>query len=258
MWDGLISVPDVAIFGTALYASQVGVCQDVITRTTTFRKIDRELRSSMASEHCCKVDRVRDAYDIRPPSRVSGDLDSYLLERWKGEGGNDPVGVRTLSEWFNKRVLQSVYRTNGRADSSVRLDADYEALRGDDIPEHERAELLSELSEDDIDGDAVTTDFIGKSTLSRHLKQCLDASKDTPVSSSNWEIDRIRVATRTYRSHLESALQSLGNKDEIAGVGEAELQVGASLSCPHCPTRVTVETAYAQGYVCADHRDDTA
>ncbi|MDS0260943.1 hypothetical protein NDI56_16195 [Haloarcula sp. S1CR25-12] len=188
---------------------------------------------------------------------MSGDLDTYLLERWKGEGGNDPVGVRTLSEWFNKRVLRSVYRINGRADSSVRLDADYEALRGNDIPAYERAELLSELSEDGIDGDAVAKDFIGKSTLSRHLKGCLDANKDTPVSSSDWEIDRIRVATRAYRDHLESALQSLGNKDEIVGVSEAELQVGASLSCPHCPTRVTVEKAYAQGYVCADHRDDT-
>ena len=100
--------------------------------------------------------------------------------------------------------------------------------------------------------------FIGKSTLSRHLKECLDATKETPESQTEWEIDRVRVATNTYRSHLESALQSLGNKDRISGVGEAALQVQSYLSCPECPTRVTVQQAYEQGYVCADHHEDTS
>lgn len=208
----------------------------------------------MTPTHCCKVDRIRAAHDITPPGRFEGDLDSYLVARWTGEGETDPAGVRTLSEWFNKQVLQTIYRAHGRSDSSIRLDSDYEALRGNDVPDHERAELLSELADDGIDGEATTKQFIGKSTLSRHLKECLDATKDTPSSETEWEIDRVRVATNTYRSHLESALQSLGNKDRIRGVDGAELQVQSYLSCPQCPARVTVEKAYEQGYVCADHQ----
>ena len=212
----------------------------------------------MASKHCCKVDRVRAAHGILPPSRVDGDLDTYLVDRWTGEGETDPTGIRTLTEWFNKQVLKTIYRTHGRSDSSIRIDSDYKALQGNEIPDHERAELLSELADDGIDGEATMKQFIGKSTLSRHLKECLDATKETPESQTEWEIDRVRVATNTYRSHLESALQSLGNKDRISGVGEAALQVQSYLSCPECPTRVTVQQAYEQGYVCADHHEDTS
>jgi len=212
----------------------------------------------MASKHCCKVDRVRANHDILPPSRVDGDLDDYFVAKWTGESGTEPVGVRTLTEWFNKQVLKTIYRTHGRSDSSIRIDSDYKALQGNEIPDHERAELLSELADDGIDGEATMKQFIGKSTLSRHLKECLDATKETPESQTEWEIDRVRVATNTYRSHLESALQSLGNKDRISGVGEAALQVQSYLSCPECPTRVTVQQAYEQGYVCADHHEDTS
>lgn len=207
----------------------------------------------MASTHCCKVDRVRAAHGMLPPSRVDGDLDDYLVARWTGEGDTEAVGVRTLTEWFNKQVLKTIYRNHGRSDSSVRIDADYRALQGTGTPEHERAELLSELADDGIDGEATTKQFIGKSTLSRHLKTCLDATKDTPESETEWEIDRVRVATETYRSHLESALRSLGNKNRISGVDESTVQIQSYLSCPECPTRVTVEQAYEQGYVCADH-----
>lgn len=213
---------------------------------------------SMDSNTCCKVDRVRADHEISPPSRVDGDLDAYLVDRWTGGDEAEPAGVRTLTEWFNKQVLKTIYRSHGRSDSSVRINSDYEALRGNGVPDHERAELLFELADDGIDGDATTKQFIGKSTLSRHLKECLDASKDTPESQTEWEIDRVRVATNTYRSHLESALQSLGNKDRISGVDEASLQIQSYLSCSECPTRVSLEQAYEQGHVCADHRGDTS
>jgi len=201
------------------------------------------------------VDRIRDAHDLSPPARFDGDLDAYLVARWTGEGETDPAGVRTLSEWFNKQVLKAIYRDHGRSDSTVRLDSDYQVLHDGDVPDHERAELRSELAEDGIDGQDTIKQFIGKSTLSRHLKECLDASKETPAAETEWEIDRVRIATNTYRSHLESALQSLGNKGRISGVDEAALHVQSYLSCPECPTRVSVEQAYEQGYVCAEHLD---
>lgn len=210
----------------------------------------------MSSTHCCKVDRVREAQALSPPARFDGDLDSYLVARWTGEGETEAVGLRTLAEWFNKQVLKTMYREHGRSDSTVRLDADYAVLSGGDVPDHKQAELSSELAEDGIDSEAVRKQFIGKSTLSRHLKECLDATKATRTAETEWEIDRVRVATNTYRTHLESALQSLDNKGRIRGADEAALQVQSYLSCPECPTRVSVEQAYEQGYVCADHHDD--
>lgn len=209
----------------------------------------------MASEHCCKVDRVRAAFNITPPLRAREDLDEYLVARWLGKDSNESTGLRTLAEWFNKQLLKEVYREHGRSDSGVRINSEYNALQKEEIPAHEREELISELADDGIDGETIKNKFISKSTLSRHLKNCLDATKKVANSKTEWEIDRIRVATNTYRSHLESALQSLDNKEKITGIEDSELQVQAYLSCSECPTRVTVEKAYEQGYICSDHRD---
>jgi hypothetical protein len=209
----------------------------------------------MASEHCCKVDRVRAAYDISPPLRTGGGLDEYLVARWLGKNNNESTGLRTLAEWFNKQLLKKVYREHGRSDSSVRINSEYNALQKDEIPAHEREELISELADGGIDGEAIKENFISKSTLSRHLKNCLGATKQLSNSETEWELDRIRITTNTYRSHLESALQSLDNKKKITGIEDSELQIQAYLSCSECPTRVTVETAYEQGYVCSDHHD---
>ena len=209
----------------------------------------------MASEHCCKVSSVRSAFDVSPPMRAGGDIDKYLVDKWIGGGNKEATGLRTLTEWFNKQILKEVYREHGRSDSTVRIDSDYRALQNEEIPDHEREELILELADDGIDGEAIKKHFISKSTLSRHLKNCLDASKESSDSETEWEIDRIRMATNTYRSHLDSALQSLDNKEEISGIADSELQVQAYLSCSKCPKRVTVETAYEQGYVCPDHHN---
>ena len=209
----------------------------------------------MASEHCCKVDRVRQAFDVSPPLRAGEDLDEYLVSRWLGDDSNESTGLRTLAEWFNKQLLKEVYRAHGRSDSTVRINSDYDALQEGEIPAHDREELISELADDGIDGEAIKEKFISKSTLSRHLKNCLGANKESANSETEWEIDRLRVATTTFRSHLESSLQSLDNKGKISGIGDSELQIKAYLSCSQCPTRVTVKTAYEQGYVCSDHHD---
>lgn len=201
------------------------------------------------------MNRVSEAFDLSPPLRAGGHLDKYLVARWLGKDSHESTGLRTLAEWFNKQLLKEVYREHGRSDSTVRINSDYNALQKDDIPVHEREELISELADDGIDGEAIKTNFISKSTLSRHLKNCLDVTKQTSNSETEWELDRIRVATNTYRSHLESALQSLDNKEKITGIGDSQLQVQAYLSCSECPIRVTVETAYEQGYVCSDHHD---
>lgn len=209
----------------------------------------------MSSEYCCKVDRVQAEFDLSPPTTASENLDKYLVDRWVGVGEKKATGLRTLAEWYNKQILREVYREHGRPDSTVRIDSDYHALQNGEIPDHEREELISELAGNGIDGNAIQTKFISKSTLSRHLKDCLDATKEPSDSETEWEIDRIRVATNTFRSHLESALQSLNNKNKIGGISDSELQIQAYLSCSECPTRVTVETAYEQGYICSDHHD---
>ncbi|WP_424005217.1 rod-determining factor RdfA (plasmid) [Haloarcula salina] len=199
--------------------------------------------------------RLISVYDLTSPAQYSGSLDDYLVAKWKGKGHHSAVGYRKLTEWFNKHCLQSVYRRHGRSDTKARLDAEYEALRGEDVKPHERQEVLADLESDGIDGERLADDFVSKSTLSRHIRQCLEESKGTQTADtdSSWELDQFEYAGQQYHDRLAEALSSLDSKDRITGATAADLSVRVTLACPECPTRVTLETAIDQGYVCADH-----
>jgi len=209
----------------------------------------------MADEHCCKVGRVIVEYDLRAPRQYTGDINDYLVAKWTGTGHHEPVGVRPLTEWLNKRILRTVYRHHDRSDTDVRIDAEYEALQSDDIAAHEREDVVADLEADGIDPDALVNDFIGKSTLDRHLKNCLSASKDSgdEATESNWEFEGIEYARGSFQDKIETALESWDRKGRLPDATEAVLETPVLLSCPHCPTRVKLETALEQGYICADH-----
>lgn len=209
----------------------------------------------MGDAHCCKVDRIVDEYDLRAPSRFDGDHDAYLVARWTGTDRLEPTGVRPLTEWLNKRVFRAVYRRHDRSDTDVRVDAEYEAVVGDDVPAHERADVVADLEADGIDPESLVGDCVGKSTLDRHLKNCLDASKADPseASDGDWEADGVEYARSVFQNRVERALDSLDGKDRLPGAGDAVLETPVLLACPHCPTRVRLDTALDRGYVCADH-----
>jgi len=208
---------------------------------------------------CCKVGRVISEYELPSPAQYSGDLNDYLVAKWKGTGHHSAIGYRKLADWFNKHCLQTVYRRHGRSDTKTRLDAEYEALQDDAAP-HERQEVIADLQSDDIDGERIAADFISKSTISRHLRECLDTSKEQQRGSadSEWETDQIDYAREQFRERVVEALSSLESKGRIPDAGATSLSVQVMLTCPECPTRVSLDTALEQGYVCADHATDLA
>jgi alpha-galactosidase/6-phospho-beta-glucosidase family protein len=143
---------------------------------------------------------------------------------------------------------------------STLIDSEYSVLHGrSDVAEHERAGLLSDLEAEGIDGQELQNDFVSYSTLSRHLQECLDETKQSANErqESDWETAQVRIARERYREKAEEALRSLHNKGKISGVDDAVLEIPLYLSCSECPTRVRLQTALNQGYVCSDHRGDT-
>lgn len=205
------------------------------------------------ADECCKVGRLISSYGLSSPAQYSGSINDYLVAKWKGKGNHSAVGYRKLTEWFNKHCLQSVYQAHGRSDTQARLDAEYDVLIGDDVPPHERQEVLVDLESEGIDGQQLIEDFVSKSTLSRHIRSCLGESKEQGSSDGNWERQQFEYAREQYLDRITQALSSLDSKGEIEGASEANVSNRVTLACPECPTRVTLETAIKQGYVCADH-----
>lgn len=207
-------------------------------------------------DSCCKVGRVVEKRALHQESRKES-IDEYLLDRWLGKGEYSETGIRPLTDWFNKQLLKEEYAENGRSTATTRLESDYEALRTDD--EIIRGEVIDDLETDDIAGEDIATDFISKSTLQRHLTDCLGGEKETDRrSESNWEQDRIEYVRETIAENVEGALRSLENRGELPGATEADMEVPVVLRCPECTTRVRFKTARERGYICDDHLGSAA
>lgn len=199
----------------------------------------------------CKVDRLIEKYDLEPPEPRYDDIDERLLARWTGADGGSADGYRPLTEWFNRRVLRSIYAEHGRETIGTRLENEYETLT--DGEELARQELIDDLAADGIDIEQFYDDTISWSTMRHHLKDCLDGTKERETSTTDWERESIRIAREHATKKVQEAVSSLASKDELPGGKKADVQVDVQVSCPECPTRVPLQDAVSRGYICKDH-----
>lgn len=205
----------------------------------------------MATEPGCKVDEVIERYDLQSADPRYDSLEEGLLKRWQGTDDREAVGYRTLTEWFNKRVLRQVYKRHGRNALGDRVEFDYEALTSDD--DLVREDAIENLQAAGIDGAAVHADMVSWGTMRTHLQECLDGTKEQPSSSSDWERETVSMATSFATEKVESALSALSSKGKLEGVDTSSVTVQIHLDCDQCPTRVPFDVALERGYVCDQH-----
>lgn len=201
---------------------------------------------------CCKVGKLIDKYGLEH-SVVGGDLNQYMLARWLGRNEYPETGLRPLKDWFNQKILKTVYNEHGRNALETRVESDYEALTSDD--DDKRHAIIDDLDTDGIDGEELVKDFIATATLYRHFTNCLEEekSKESEESDSNWEQDKINFTKETIRQNAKDSLVSLENKGKIPHASKAEIDATVVLSCPACGSQVTFERALERGYICEDH-----
>jgi hypothetical protein len=204
----------------------------------------------MSTEQC-KLDFVADRYDLDEVEARYESIDDRLLARWTGESASGPAGYRTLTQWFNKRLLKVIYDDHGRNTTGNRVESDYEALTGSD--DLLRAEVEDDLRADGIDVDRYRKDRISWSTMREHLTSCLDGTKESADAGTDWERESVAIATDITASKVEAALSSLASADALPDGDRAGISVQVLLSCPDCQTRIPFEDAIDRGFVCADH-----
>jgi hypothetical protein len=198
----------------------------------------------------CKVDTLIEEYALDEVEARFDSTNERLLARWTGADGGSAVGYRPLTEWFNQRLLRTLYEREGRETLGVRVEADYDVLTGDD--DLLREELADDLAADGIDAAAVQSALVSYGTMRTHLLECLDGKKDSS-STEPWERETIRRAREFASEKVESALSSLDTKGQLAGVDRSSVQVQVHLQCEDCPTRVPLDVALDRGYVCEQH-----
>lgn len=206
----------------------------------------------MGNDDECKVDIITDQYDLDDLEVQYSSMDDHLYARWTGEDSRQAIGYRTLTEWFNKRVLKRVYDRHGRKSSESRLDNDYEILAGDD--ELLREDLKDDLKADGINANRLVRSFVSWGTIRNHLQNCIDGDKGTTEAKTDWEGQSVDIATDIAEQKVEQALKSLTSKGILDRGDEAEIAVQVQLSCPECHTRVPFEDARERGFICKEHR----
>jgi len=205
----------------------------------------------MTSDTSCKVDGVIERYELESADPIYDSIDEGLLARWTGAGKRTAMGYRSLTEWFNKRLLKTVYDEHGRETLGARLHSDYEHLKSDDDLVGE--EVVASLRADGIDSDRLERDLVSWGTVRIHLQECLDGHKESQTARTNWEEESIRKVVEVAEEKTESALSALANKGTLAGGETAGIDVQIQLSCQSCPTRVPFDVALERGYICEEH-----
>jgi hypothetical protein len=199
----------------------------------------------------CKVDEVVERYGLASADPVYDTLDEGLLARWTGADERDAMGYRSLTEWFNKRLLKRVYDEHGRETLGARLDSDHEVLQGDD--DLVRAELVESLRADGVDGDELSDALVSWGTMRTHLQECLDGRKETEPANTDWEVESVETAVDVAEGKAATAVSALAAKGRLADGADAGVAVQVWLSCGSCPTRTPFDVALERGYVCEDH-----
>jgi len=205
----------------------------------------------MSLDTSCKIDGVIKRYELQSADPIYDSINEGLLARWTGGGKRTAMGYRSLTEWFNKRLLKASYDEHGRETLGARLESDYEVLKSDDDLISE--EVVESLRADGIDSDRLQRDLVSWGTMRTHLKECLDGHKEPQTASTNWEQESIQKVTEIAEQKTESALSALANKGTLAGGETAGIDVQIQLSCQSCPTRVPFDIALERGYVCEEH-----
>ena len=205
------------------------------------------------TDACCKVGEVIDARDLDEEAReADADFNESLVSRWVGADGYPETGLRPLADWFNEQLTKRTYIDHGRSTMETRIESEYKALASDD--DIARGEVVDDLATDGIDGDELRAHFVSKSTLQRHLANCLDAEKASDERSErDWEKRRVEYVKETIGENVTGALRSLDNRGELPGATAATVETPVFLRCPECGTRVRFGTAAERGYVCREH-----
>ena len=185
-------------------------------------------RNGASSERTCscKVGQLSEEYDF--------DINDELVARWTGESG-ESESVRTLSDYFNRRLLRAEMRNADIELVEGRVENLYELLTDEDRLEAVRLQAHSTLEGNGVDVDRVTDQFISHQTMYRHLRNCLGAEKGRNELSVEKERNRIHSVQRRSESVVDDAVTRLRDGGEL-DVDEFEVLINFRVTCEYCGT----------------------
>lgn len=186
------------------------------------------------TEHCCKVGRDADRYDVV-------DLDRTLQRR---HAAGD--GLRELASLVNRRILEDAVM-GADADIVGDVDALYETMTGDDVSAGRRAEVRAQLSNAGVDVLGVEDDFVSHQTIKSHLNDCvgIDTGRSRPLDRER-ATGTVEWARSRSEAVIERTVERLQEADEL-DTGPLDVTHTVRLTCEDCGRTYRQDELLARG-----------
>lgn len=186
-----------------------------------------------------KIGRVVREYDLTG-------VPDELAARWNGRGG-DRWSLRSLADYFNRRVLGAALADAGVDSVSSDVERWYLVLTGEEGSAGDRTALRRRLERDGVDVERLERDFVSHQTVHTFLTDHLDERYEVDEAAQlRKDADRV--------SRLESRLAAVAGDavDRSARigritVGDAEVFVETRVLCADCGETTTVQRLFERG-----------
>lgn len=174
-----------------------------------------------------------------PNTKVARVIEEYGLDgmgatleaQWTDEPG-ERTSLRDLADEFNEAVLKAALREAGISPLNVDVSSTYEAL--DDASGSKATRARRRLEREDIDVDALTSDFVTHQAIHTYLTKDREAS--LPADDRNLadrKVETIEKLQGRIAAVTESAIASLVNADELDR-DDYDVLVDVRTVCPNC------------------------
>jgi hypothetical protein len=168
-------------------------------------------------------------------------VDKTLASEWRDVDGKS---VRDLADWFNKELLRSALRSQGRIPTTGEVDNLYRVLTDESVDAVERDRARNRLRQDGVDIADAERAMVSHQTLYRHLVNCLGTTRQRPSKSNgerlaDWRSRIQALKNRTVRV-TSRGIEQLQRSDSVA-VGSADVALELVVSCRDCGASYPVE-----------------
>ena len=197
---------------------------------------------------------MADATQDRPSSKVARLIDEYdlsgvgeeLESRWTATG-EERLSLRDLATVFNKRLLEQAMLDAGMNALESNVENTYRNLTDDDVSVGVRTDTRNQLEQNDIDVDALLSDFVTYQAIRSYLKKWRGAAYEGPSDEEKIEKDLEsiqRLLTRAM-SVTEDRIEKLRDSDRF-DLGEFEVLFDTQVLCQECGSQYTVTELFEQ------------
>lgn len=171
----------------------------------------------------CKVDRVRDEYDLY-------NLDARLEHLHQNEDNS----LRDLEAFVDQQVLRRAMEKAGMTVLDGEEENYYRLLTDDEVMESARKEAKRELRNAGVDVKQVEKDFVSYQTVRKHLNKCLeiDTSEEYTPDPEKTRNDFAAMQSRV-KNVITKTLERLRKYDAIH-IDNPTVSININVRCGNC------------------------